>query len=68
MEEELEEQMRREETLEMEPKHGDGWKVVNEISGRNSSEKGILEGGSKEEWVKIKTGFIIFRHCLVLKQ
>ena len=62
MEDELEEQMRREETLEMESKHGDGWKVVNEISGRNSNKKGILEGGSKEERVKIKTGFIIFRH------
>lgn len=54
MEEELEEQMRRVETLE--------------ISGRNSSKKGILEGGSKEERVKIRTGFIIFSHCLVLRQ
>ena len=62
MEEELEEQIRKVESLATEYKHRESWKIVNEISGRNKSKKGILEGKNKEE--RIKNWFNHFKQLL----
>ena len=52
MEEEVEEKIRQMENMAIAHKHGESWKVVNELSRRNKGKKGILEGKNKEERIK----------------
>ena len=42
--------------------HGESWKLINEISGRKTSKKGILKGKSQEE--RIKAWYIYFSNLL----
>ena len=42
--------------------HGESWKLINEISGRKTSKKGILKGKSQEE--RIKAWYIHFSNIL----
>ena len=48
-EEELEKAIKEVENADERAKHGESWKLINEISGRKSAKTGIIKGKSKEE-------------------
>ena len=51
-EEELLDKIREVEEANSERKHGESWRIINEITGRKSSKKGIIKAKNKEEHFK----------------
>ena len=51
-EEELEKAIREVEMADEKARHGESWKLINEISGRKSAKTGILKGSSTEERIE----------------
>ena len=48
----LDEQIRQVENADERSRHGESWKLINEISGRKKSQKGIIKGENKEKRLK----------------
>ena len=48
-EEELDKAIKEVENADERAKHGESWKLINEISGRKAAKTGIIKGKSKEE-------------------
>ena len=70
-EKELEGMIKKVEEADSKSQHGESWKLINEISGRKPSKKGILKGKSQEErikaWSSIEDGVPAhFSHGMVL--
>ena len=61
-EKELEGMTKKVEEADSKSQHGESWKLINEISRRKTSKKGILEGKSQEE--RIKAWHIHFSNLL----
>ena len=51
-EEELGEMIRKVETADANSKHGQSWRLINEITGRKNAKRGIIKGTSKTERLK----------------
>lgn len=51
-EEELSSFIRKVETADTNSKHGQSWRLINEITGRKNTKQGILKGSSKEDRLK----------------
>ena len=51
-EEELNEMIQKIEESDSEYKHGQSWRLINELTGRKTSKQGIIKGNSKEERIK----------------
>ena len=62
IEKELEGMIKKVEEADSKSQHGESWKLINEISGRETSKKGILKGKSQEE--RIKAWYIHFSNLL----
>ena len=51
-EEQLDDMIKKVEEADNRNKHGEGWKLINSITGRKTTKQGILKGNSKEDRVK----------------
>ena len=48
----LEEKITRVERADVEFRHAQSWKLINEITGRTAAKKGLIQGDSREDRVK----------------